>query len=645
MIGKLISALAGVANPTHEQWFVDFVTGGRQTSSGERINEQTALTCNAVLACNRILSETVASLPLDVYQRLPGGDKLPATDHPVHRLLHTEPNDDTSSFNFRETLQGHLGTWGNGYSEIMRAFDGTPLALWQRSPKPHHTKPVRRDDVDGKMWYQCRDDAGHETWVKSRDMLHIPGFGFDGIIGYSPISLMKESIGLNKGAERYAAELFANDARPNGVVSLEGELSEEAYERTKKAFNETGSEHGSRHKIQLLEGGATYAASQMNPKDVQMIEARRFGIEEVARAYRISLHLLQEFTEGAASYASIVELGREFIVFTMMPWLKRWEAEINRKLLDDGYFAEFNVAAFLRGDPAARSAYYKDLFMVGGVTVNRILQLENENPIGPAGDVRFVPMNMQTLEKAIKEPEPPEPKAPPAIPAPEDDGADESEENQRANPLTVMHARFDRAEAKSDERHCENMVAAAAMRSLLMDGSAFTGRRCDAIEEQIRKADENGSEWAASTCLRLDGLAIGSKQLAEHIQKMMQCLDEREKFGQMAHEIAERQLWTKEGKAAIRQAEAGGNFLAWMNTFYDSHLALCAEKFTLAAAMLGVPAGSLAQTHVEESRKLLLTATECGRDELIESVTACVAKWGQREPEAGGTTDGKADES
>jgi HK97 family phage portal protein len=429
---KARSKLSGVTNP--EQWLVDWVTDGRATASGEKINEQTALTVAAFYGAVKILSETVASLPLEVFRRLPGGGREPDYDHPMYRVLHDEPNPEVSSFNWRETGQQHLCTFGNAFNEIQRDFLGKePVAIYGLSPK--QTKPVRA--ADGRIVYEHRDPAGGKPdIIEQRDVLHVPGMGFDGLVGYSPISLLQEPIGAAKAGERFGAEMFANHGAHSGVLQSPNALSDKAYRRLQKAMTEK-SKAGNRHKTLLLEEATTWAATNMKARDLQAIEARRFSVEEIARIFRISLHLLQEFTEGAASYASIVELGREFIVYTMMPWLKRWQAEINRKLLDAEHFCEFNVAAFLQGDHKARAEFYNKMFMVGGVTVNEIMGLENRNPIGPEGDVRFVPKNLQPLEKAIKAEDPKPP--PPAIPPPsDDDGDDDQGDDQDAPPAKMQ---------------------------------------------------------------------------------------------------------------------------------------------------------------------------------------------------------------
>ena len=378
-------------------WFVDWVTGGAGNAAGETVNEQTALTCAAFKAAVAIIAETMASLPLDVFQRTGNGGRRLAPQYWAFDLLHTEPNKKTSSFIWRETLQGHLGTYGNAYSVIDRQSNGVITSLEQRSPRPEETKPII-DDND-RLLYELHDkDGTNQEFIRPKDMLHIPGFGFDGIIGYNPVTLLREAIGGDLAAQRYVNELYANDGAPRGHYETTTTLSEPAYERMKKSF-ENLSDHGNRHKSPILEEGMKWATAHLKPEDVQMIETRKFGIEEIARFFRISPHLLQDLTHG--TFSNITELGRQFIVFTMMPWLKRWQAEIDRKILGPGYFCEFNVNAFMQGDPKARSEYYKSMVFAGNMTRNEVRRLENYEDVGPDGDILFVPKNMIPLSMAV----------------------------------------------------------------------------------------------------------------------------------------------------------------------------------------------------------------------------------------------------
>ena len=370
---------------------VEIWGGGRETAAGEDVDERSALAFAAVYAAVRVLAETIASIPVMVYKRLPGGGKEPAPDHPAYRVLHDEANEETSAVIWRETLQGHLGTYGNAYAEIQRTRRGSIAALWQLAPD--RVTPKRENK---KLFYEYTSPEGGRQTLPPERVFHVPGLGFDGLVGYSPIGLMRESIGLGLGAQRFASETFANDGRPSGTLEHPGTLSDPAQERWKKAADKRAA-HGGRHKLLILEEGMKFAATGMKPEDVQMILTRRFQVEDVARAYRIAPHLLQDLTHG--TFSNIEELGREFITFTMLPWFRRWEAEFNRKVIrDPKYFAEFNIEGFLRGDVQKRYAAYAIGRQWGFLSANDIRQRENWNPI-EGGDVYLSPLNMVPVDK------------------------------------------------------------------------------------------------------------------------------------------------------------------------------------------------------------------------------------------------------
>jgi len=408
-----------------ERWLLD-AFGGTRTASGERITEQTALTCAALKSAVSLLAQTMGELPLTVHRRLPGGKSERVPDSPEWQLLHNEPNKETSSYIFKETLQGHLGTYGNGYAEIIRAGDGRPVELWQRSPAPSQTKPNRKDD--GTLFYEIHDKHGNRGRdIRAQDMLHIPGFGFDGLVGYNPIRHLSQQIGSDIGATKFGAELYGNSLQPSGFVTIPGDLSEDAYNRTRKAFNPERVQ-GQRHRTGLLEGGSTYAQTSMSPGDVQMIESRRYGVEDIARAYHVPLQLLQDLVNGTA-HASVVELGREFIIYTMDPWISRWEGEINRKVLGGtGLFVKFDTKQFLRGDHKARADFYLKVARIGVMTINEMRAIEDLPDIGPSGDVHFVSRDLVPLEFAAKEPKPAQPPRP-ALPPPTPTNGDEEQQS------------------------------------------------------------------------------------------------------------------------------------------------------------------------------------------------------------------------
>jgi len=598
--------LSGFADP--ERWLVDWASGGEATASGERINEQTALTCAAVKACVTILAETVAALPLQVFERLPNGDKRLAVERPEYRILHDEPNSDTSAYSFRETLQGHLGTYGNAYAEIERAYDGTtPMALWQRSPKPEHTKPVR--GPDGKIEYRCRSETGYEVTVPGRDMLHIPGFGFDGLVGYNPVRHLREPIGKSKAAERYGAELFANDATATGHYTHPSRMSQDAYERLTRDLGD-GSLHGKRHRNRILEEGMEFAASSMNPEDVQMIEALRFSVEDIARAYRIPLHLLQQLQSGS-SYASIVELGREFIVYTMMPWFKRWEGQLNRRVLRQPFFCEFNYAAFMQGDPPTRGEFYWKLWQMGVVTQNDVARRENMNGIGPEGDVRFVPANMVPLQVAIagggvketpptKEPKPDEQQS--------EEGEDEDLSRQLQTRLASLEAEL-RSTAEGLALDFQDTRCRTSERIEKI------GRDVDTLRRGIGRCEARAGAVFLDASRRMRAIeANAARRWARHPESFLRRMDEF----YCRHEIRCRDAF---GPAV----EAG--YGDWIYDLAHDAVTKTSEVKRVGVQRDAQTLNNLVLEHIRASREALLTAAECQPEHLPERVQTVIDQW------------------
>jgi HK97 family phage portal protein len=338
-------------------------------------------------------------------------------------------------------------------------------------PSPERIKPVVKDGV---VFYEVTDEHGKTEIERSKDIFHVPGFGFDGLMGYNPVTLMREAIGGDLAAQRYMNELYANDGAPRGHYETATELSEPAYKRMKRSF-EGMADHGNRHQSPILEEGMKWATAHLKPEDVQMIESRMFGIQEIARFFRISPHLLQDLTNG--TFSNITELGRQFIVFTMMPWLKRWQAEIDRKILGPGYFSEFNVNAFMQGDPKARSEYYKGMLSTGAMRINEVRKLENLEDVGPDGDVLFVPLNMVPLDIAVKGPQP----KPIAGPQPDDstDTEDDAKDGDKAD---------DELSAVQVEKNLHRNTVEA----VLADGiSRMLTKECNAA----KRASKNPSEF------------------------------------------------------------------------------------------------------------------------------------------------------
>ncbi len=387
--------------------FLDYLLDGNQGAAGVTVTEKTALHSTAVFACVRILAETIASLPLPVYRRLEPRGKKRASEHPLYRILHDQPNPYMTSFVFRETLMGHLVTWGNAYAEIDWDLPrGKVKGLWPL--RPDRMKEIKYDN-NGLVYVYALPD-GSDKVLKGYRVLHIPGMGFDGYMGYSPIRMAQDAVGLALATERYGGKFFQNGAKPGGVLEHPGKLKD-GGEQLRKQWNEMHQGLQNQHRIAILEEGMKYTQIGIPPGDAQFLETRKFQVQEIARIYRIPPHMLADLER--ATFSNIEHQSIDFVVHTIRPWLVRWEQAIKHKLLVEGdrdnYFAEFLVDGLLRGDTESRYKAYSTARQWGWMSANDILELENQNPIGEQGDIYLVPMNMIPAEQAAKIPELKEP--------------------------------------------------------------------------------------------------------------------------------------------------------------------------------------------------------------------------------------------
>jgi len=377
--------------------YMDYMVDGGVGKAGVNVTEKTALTATAVFACVRILSETIASLPLPVYRRIDGGGKKRAPEHSNYKILHDAPNPYMTAFNFKESLMGHLGTWGNAYAEKVINGRGRLEQLWPL--RPDKMREVKYEN--GKLLYVYNLPDGTDKLFTSDKILHIAGLGFDGIVGYSPIRMAREAVGLAMATEEYGGRFFANGAKPGGILRHPGKLKEGARDNLRKSWNDMHRGLSNQHRIAILEEGMDYTQIGIPPDDAQFLQTRKFQLQEIARIYRVPPHMLADLER--ATFSNIEHQSIDFVVHTIRPWLVRWEQAIKQKLFleqeRDIYFAEFLVDGLLRGDTQSRFEAYTKGFQVGGYSVNDILELENRNPIGSEGDKRFVPMNMIPLDQ------------------------------------------------------------------------------------------------------------------------------------------------------------------------------------------------------------------------------------------------------
>ena len=380
-----------------------FFMGG--TTSGKAVTERTAMQMTAVYSCVRILSEAVAGLPLHLYKYTDSGGKAMALDHPLYHLLHDEPNPEMSSFVFRETLMTHLLLWGNAYAQIIRNGKNEIVALYPLMP---NKMSVDRDE-NGRLYYTYY--RGSDEAIKNKDfavtlqpsdVLHIPGLGFDGLVGYSPIAMAKNAIGMAIACEEYGAKFFANGAAPGGVLEHPGTIKDP--QRVRESWQSTFGGSGNANKIAVLEEGMKYTPIGISPEQAQFLETRKFQINEIARIFRVPPHMVGDLEKS--SFSNIEQQSLEFVKYTLDPWVIRWEQSIQRSLLSKdekaAYFVKFNLEGLLRGDYQSRMNGYAIGRQNGWMCANDIRELENLDriPAEDGGDLYLINGNMLPLKNA-----------------------------------------------------------------------------------------------------------------------------------------------------------------------------------------------------------------------------------------------------
>lgn len=360
-----------------------FVFG--RADSGERVDEKSAMQISTVYACVRLLAESIAGLPLHLYRYTGNnGEKEKAIDHPLYKVLYRQPNPEMTSFSFRETLMTSLLLWGNAYAQIIR--DGRNGIVEMYPLLPENVEVDR--DANGQIYYiyhaytdEVPGENNKDIYLSYEDVFHIPGLGFNGLIGFSPIAMMKNSLGTTLAVEKYGAAFFRNGAQPSGVLEHPGVLKDPAKIRENWSAVYGGANNA--HKVCVLEEGMTYKAISLPPEDSQFLETRKFTVDEICRIFRVPPHLVQDLEH--ATYSNIEHQSIDFVQHTLTPWLVRFEQAIMKDLLleeeQDAYFPKFNVDGLLRGDYQSRMNGYATGFANGFLCPNDIRRLENMDPI------------------------------------------------------------------------------------------------------------------------------------------------------------------------------------------------------------------------------------------------------------------------
>lgn len=387
-LGRFLPQAGTTTARSPAEWFLDFF-GRSESASGVRVSEAVALSLSPYYCGLNMIGGTVGSLPLNVYKT--DGRKREVWDkHPAHYLLHTEPNPEMSAMSLRQSWLMHAISRGNAYGEIVWDVRGNPKEIWPLVPTC--CRP-RRDDL-GQLWYEIRVADKEVRYLRPEDVLHIPGLGYDGVVGYGLIQLAAGSIGLNAAQEQYAGKFFKNGGNISGVLEKDGLLSDPAFARLKSEIAQKLQGLENSHRIVLLEEGMKFKPMNPTHQEAQLVEARRFTVEEWARWLNMPPHKLREMTH--ATFSNIEHQNIEWAVDTIRPWLVRFEQEFNRKLFrkQSIFYTKHVMDGLLRGDQKGRYEAYAIARGWGWMNADDILELEDRNPIGgKAGTVYLVPMN------------------------------------------------------------------------------------------------------------------------------------------------------------------------------------------------------------------------------------------------------------
>lgn len=386
LVRNLIERRSTLANPSDA---LREALGVIPTEAGITVNEQTALRMIAVYSCIRVLGESVASLPLHLYERMEPRGRQRASSHRMYEMLNAAPNEEMNSFTYWETVIAHLSAWGNHYSEIERR-DGVPVALW---PLPPNRMTVRRAE-NGQLQYVYN---GGDRTFRPDEIFAIPLLGFNGLQGFSPIGMARRAIGVGLAAEMYGARFFEADARPGIVLSHPGQLSDVARQNLEQSWQERHAGVGKSWRVKVLEEGMSVSAVGIPPKDAQFLELRRFQVTEIARLFRVPPHLIADVERSTSWGTGIEQQNIGLVVYTLRPYLVRIERAIRQQLIPPSergrFYAEFLVDGLLRGDAQARSSAYATGRQWGWWSANDVREMENQNPV-EGGDTYLQPLNM-----------------------------------------------------------------------------------------------------------------------------------------------------------------------------------------------------------------------------------------------------------
>ena len=419
IVAMLQELRGNIQNP--DAWFVR-AFGGRETSSGVQLDADSALSSTALWQGVRLLSESLASVPLNLHRK-EGRASVVASDHPVHRLLR-DPNPELTSLEFREMSQANLTLTGDCYAEIVWNSSGEPVEMWPIWP--HRIEPLRLTP-GGPLLYRVSAPSGEIRYLRAHQVFHVRGFSRGGLVGENVVDKMREALGLGLALERFGASFFGSGSTPGGILEYPGELSPEASKRLRDSWEEAHRGVGKANRVAILEEGMTWKPVGVAPEQAQAIETRKFQVTEVARILNLPPNFVGDLER--ATFSNIEHQGIHLVVYSLRPWYERWEQRYNKSLLlpnERGeYYTKHRIEGLLRGDLQSRFAAYTAGRQWGWMSANDVMELEDRNPIEePWADEYLIPLNMIPASQAAV-PAPAPPPADPGTPARQEQRATE----------------------------------------------------------------------------------------------------------------------------------------------------------------------------------------------------------------------------
>lgn len=389
LLRRALERRSQLANPP--EWLLRMF-GGIPTAAGVNLTTRDAVSWTPVGAAIRLLAQSVASLPLLLYERLePRGRRL-RRDHPLFEVLHDAPNEEQSAFDFREMMQTQVLFWGNAYAQILYRQNGSVSELWPLNPDR-----VQRRRVGGKLWYYITmpPEIGGPRTLRADEVFHLRGWS-DGVMGLALPELHRETIGLGIATEQFASRFFGDGITPAGVIEFPGALtSETSKEKLRESIQKVHGGLGKQHRVMLLEEGMKWQQVTMEPEKAQFLGLRKFQVSEASRIFGVPPHMLGDLER--ATFSNIEHMGLEFLIYSLRFWLVRWEQRLRLSLIGKNeykrVYPEFLVDALLRGDTKSRYEAYAIARQWGWLSANDIREKENLNPID-GGDDYLVPLNM-----------------------------------------------------------------------------------------------------------------------------------------------------------------------------------------------------------------------------------------------------------